>query len=73
MEKRAEKMQDDVRRGKFGSWKMEADYDQTLVLQLQAKKFVESLPKVLKENATKEESEKLQALFKGIGAEVTLD
>ncbi|ORY84088.1 ribosomal protein L7/L12 C-terminal domain-domain-containing protein [Leucosporidium creatinivorum] len=40
---------------------------------VEAKKFVESLPKVLKENATKEESEKLQALFKGIGAEVTLD
>lgn len=39
----------------------------------QAKKFVESLPKTLKENATKEEAEKLQALMKAIGAEVTLD
>lgn len=43
------------------------------LLTKQAKKFVESLPKVLKENATKEESEKLQALFKVIGAEITLD
>jgi len=39
----------------------------------QAKKFVESLPKTLKEGATKEEAEKLQTLFKGIGAEVSLD
>ncbi|GAA6003616.1 mitochondrial 54S ribosomal protein bL12m MNP1 [Rhodotorula paludigena] len=40
---------------------------------VEAKKFVESLPKTLKEGATKEEAEKLQALFKGIGAEVALD
>ncbi|SCZ88550.1 BZ3500_MvSof-1268-A1-R1_Chr2-1g04484 [Microbotryum saponariae] len=40
---------------------------------VEAKKFVESLPKVLKENATKEEGEKLQALFKAIGAEATLE
>ncbi|GAA5894619.1 hypothetical protein JCM5296_002908 [Sporobolomyces johnsonii] len=40
---------------------------------VEAKKFVESLPKALKEGATKEEAEKLQALFKGIGAEVSLD
>lgn len=39
----------------------------------QAKKFVESLPKTLKEGANKEEAEKLQALFKGIGAEVALE
>lgn len=32
----------------------------------QAKKFVESLPKVLKENVTKEDAEKLQKLFEGI-------
>ncbi|GAA6042070.1 hypothetical protein JCM8097_004093 [Rhodosporidiobolus ruineniae] len=40
---------------------------------VEAKKFVESLPKPLKEGATKEEAEKLQALFKTIGAEVSLD
>ncbi|SCV71982.1 BQ2448_4676 [Microbotryum intermedium] len=40
---------------------------------VEAKKFVESLPKLLKENATKEEGEKLQALFKAIGAEATLE
>lgn len=40
---------------------------------LQAKKFVESLPKTLKENATKDEAEKLAAAFKAIGAEVSLD
>ncbi|BGP16630.1 hypothetical protein JCM10213_000454 [Rhodosporidiobolus nylandii] len=40
---------------------------------VEAKKFVESLPKPLKEGATKEEAEKLQAAFKAIGAEVSLD
>ncbi|GAA5871483.1 hypothetical protein JCM8547_001355 [Rhodosporidiobolus lusitaniae] len=40
---------------------------------VEAKKFVESLPKTLKEGANKEEAEKLAALFKGIGAEVSLD
>lgn len=39
----------------------------------QAKKFVESLPKTLKENATKDEADKLAAAFKAIGAEVSLD
>lgn len=40
---------------------------------VQAKKFVESLPKVLKENATKEEADKLATALKAVGAEVTLD
>ncbi|KAM0791619.1 hypothetical protein ACM66B_006058 [Microbotryomycetes sp. NB124-2] len=40
---------------------------------VEAKKFVESLPKVVKENATKEEADKLKELFKGIGAEASLD
>ncbi|KWU47129.1 ClpS-like protein, partial [Rhodotorula sp. JG-1b] len=40
---------------------------------VEAKKFVESLPKTLKENATKDEAEKLAAAFKAIGAEVSLD
>ncbi|KAG0662559.1 hypothetical protein C6P46_003301 [Rhodotorula mucilaginosa] len=39
----------------------------------EAKKFVESLPKTLKENATKDEADKLAAAFKAIGAEVSLD
>ncbi len=38
----------------------------------QAKKFVESLPKTLKENVTKDEAEKLQKAMQAIGAEVTL-
>ncbi|GAA5869788.1 hypothetical protein JCM3774_003848 [Rhodotorula dairenensis] len=40
---------------------------------VEAKKFVESLPKTLKENATKDEADKLAAAFKAIGAEVSLD
>ena len=40
---------------------------------LQAKKFVESLPKVLKENLSKEDADKLKATFEGIGATVKLD
>ncbi|GAA6048633.1 hypothetical protein JCM3770_002067 [Rhodotorula araucariae] len=40
---------------------------------VEAKKFVESLPKTLKEGATKDEADKLQGLFKAIGAEVSLD
>lgn len=39
----------------------------------QAKKFVESLPKVLKEGATKEEAEKLKKALEAVGAEVLLD
>ena len=39
----------------------------------QAKKFVESLPKVLKENLPKEEAEKLKATFEALGSVVTLD
>jgi len=38
-----------------------------------AKNFVESLPKVLKENMPKEEAEKLKTLFEGIGAVVVLE
>ncbi|KAJ2933470.1 hypothetical protein H1R20_g3645, partial [Candolleomyces eurysporus] len=40
---------------------------------IEAKKFVESLPKVLKENLSKEDAEKLKATFDGIGATVKLD
>jgi ribosomal protein L7/L12 len=40
---------------------------------LKAKKFVESVPKVLKENINKEEAEKLQKLLEELGAKVTLE
>jgi large subunit ribosomal protein L7/L12 len=40
---------------------------------LQAKKFVESLPKTLKENLPKEEAEKLKKTFEALGAVVKLD
>jgi large subunit ribosomal protein L7/L12 len=39
----------------------------------QAKKFVESLPKILKENMPKEEAEKVQKAFADIGAVVKLE
>ena len=46
-----------------------------LVINLvsQAKKFVESLPKVLKENVSKEDAEKLAKVFEGIGGVVKLE
>ncbi|KAF6762827.1 ribosomal protein L7/L12 C-terminal domain-containing protein [Ephemerocybe angulata] len=40
---------------------------------IDAKKFVESLPKVLKENLSKEDAEKLKATFEAIGGVVKLD
>ena len=40
---------------------------------IQAKKFVESLPKILKENLSKEDAEKLQKTFEAIGAVVKLE
>ncbi|KAF9569426.1 ClpS-like protein [Agrocybe pediades] len=40
---------------------------------MDAKKFVESVPKVLKENMTKDEAEKLQKAFEAIGAVVKLE
>ena len=41
--------------------------------RLQAKKFVESLPKILKENLSKEDAEKMKATFEGLGAVVKLE
>lgn len=38
-----------------------------------AKKLVESAPKVLKENVSKEDAEKLKKAFESIGAVVTLE
>ncbi|KAJ7367946.1 ribosomal protein L7/L12 C-terminal domain-containing protein [Mycena albidolilacea] len=40
---------------------------------IDAKKFVESLPKTLKENLPKEEAEKLKKTFEALGAVVKLD
>lgn len=40
---------------------------------IEAKKFVESLPKVLKENLPKEDAEKLKSTFEALGAVVVLD
>lgn len=42
-------------------------------LFLQAKKFVESLPKVLKEGLNKEDAEKLQKTFVDLGAVIILE
>lgn len=38
-----------------------------------SKKFVEGAPKMLKEGMPKEEAEKIQKLFKDLGAEVALE
>ncbi|KAJ3119668.1 hypothetical protein HK100_000199, partial [Physocladia obscura] len=40
---------------------------------VEAKKFVESVPKVLKENVPKEEAEKLKKLLEDLGATVVLE
>ncbi|KAF8803761.1 ClpS-like protein [Phlegmacium glaucopus] len=40
---------------------------------IEAKKFVESLPKILKENLSKDDAEKLQKTFEAIGAVVKLE
>ncbi|KAL9712733.1 54S ribosomal protein L12, mitochondrial [Leucoagaricus gongylophorus] len=40
---------------------------------IEAKKFVEAVPKMLKENLSKEEAEKLQKAFQSIGGDVTLE
>jgi len=40
---------------------------------MDAKKFVESLPKVLKENVSKEDAEKLAKVFEAIGGVVKLE
>ena len=40
---------------------------------VEAKKFVEAAPKVLKENVAKEDADKIKATLEGLGAKVTLD
>lgn len=42
-------------------------------IYLKAKKFVESLPKVLKDNLPKEDAEKMKTTFEALGAQVKLD
>ena len=40
---------------------------------VEAKKFVESAPKVVKEGVSKEEAEKIKKVLEAVGATVTLD
>ncbi|EMG50546.1 MNP1 54S ribosomal protein L12 [Candida maltosa Xu316] len=40
---------------------------------VESKKFVESAPKTLKENVTKEDAEKIKATLEGLGAKITLE
>jgi large subunit ribosomal protein L7/L12 len=40
---------------------------------VEAKKFVESAPKVIKENASKEEAEKIKKLLESVGATIVLE
>jgi len=40
---------------------------------IDAKKFVESLPKVLKENQSKEDADKMKASFEALGAVIKLE
>jgi large subunit ribosomal protein L7/L12 len=48
-------------------------YHADVILFYQAKKFVESLPKVLKENIAKEDAEKLKKVFSDLGGVVVLE
>lgn len=40
---------------------------------VESKKFVESAPKMMKENVPKEDAEKIIATMKELGAKVTMD
>jgi large subunit ribosomal protein L7/L12 len=40
---------------------------------IQAKKFAESVPQMLKENVPKEEAEKLRAAYEALGAKLVLE
>jgi large subunit ribosomal protein L7/L12 len=48
-------------------------YGAIFMICVQAKRFVESLPKALKENQPKEDAEKLKATFEALGAVVKLE
>ena len=49
------------------------DLSDVVLSILKAKKFVESLPKVLKENVAKEDAEKLKKAFTDLGGVVVLE
>ncbi|KAJ8099983.1 ribosomal protein L7/L12 C-terminal domain-containing protein [Lipomyces tetrasporus] len=40
---------------------------------VESKKFVESAPKILRENVTKDDAEKIKATLEGLGAKITLE
>ncbi|KAK9241091.1 Mnp1 protein [Lipomyces kononenkoae] len=40
---------------------------------VESKKFVESAPKILRENVTKEDAEKIKATLEGLGAKIALE
>lgn len=40
---------------------------------VEAKKFAESVPKVIKEGCNQEEADKLKGIFEALGAKITLD
>ena len=44
-----------------------------IIFQLQAKKFVESAPQVVKKDLTKDEAEKLKEALAGAGAEIAIE
>jgi ribosomal protein L7/L12 len=48
------------------------DHVERVTLTIQAKKFVESCPQVLKENLPKEDAEKLQKTLEALGATISL-
>lgn len=43
------------------------------LLLVESKKFVESAPKMLKENVAKEDADKIKATLEGLGAKITLE
>ena len=49
------------------------NYTLFLFLSLKAKKFVESVPQVLKEDISKEEAEKLKTQLEAVGGKVEIE
>lgn len=43
------------------------------LLLVESKKFVEAAPKILKENVTKEDADKIKATLEGLGAKISLE
>ena len=50
-----------------------ANLVEVVLLLIQAKKFVEAAPKVIRENVSKEEALKMKATLEAVGATVTMD